>query len=48
LTLSRPKILKILIKNQSNNHKELIDNFVEKIVNREQELENQTVKTDCV
>ena len=34
------------IKNQSNNHKELIDNFVEKIVNREQELENQTVKTE--
>ncbi|MBA5248751.1 MAG: hypothetical protein FE834_04345 [Gammaproteobacteria bacterium] len=33
------------IKNQSDNHKELIDSFVKKIVNREQELENQTGST---
>ena len=34
------------IKNQSDKHKESIDNFVKKIANREQELENQTVKTE--
>ncbi len=33
------------IKSQSDSHKEIIDNFVEKIINREQELESQTVKT---
>lgn len=32
------------IKNQSDGHKELIDNFVEKIVNRGMELEKQTKK----
>lgn len=34
------------IKNQSDGHKELIDNFVEKIVNRGMELEKQTKKTN--
>ncbi len=33
------------IKNQSDNYKELIDNFVKKIVDRELELENQTGNT---
>ena len=33
------------IKAKTDSQKEVVDNFVEKIVNREQELENQTIKT---